>query len=69
MKIERVMDILESIEKVPDDLFPFPDLKPHPLKGNRNGDWTLAISGNWRLTFNFDNETASAFDIDLEDYH
>ncbi|WP_373497104.1 type II toxin-antitoxin system RelE/ParE family toxin [Aquiflexum sp.] len=36
-KIEIVMDIIDSIEKVPDDLFPFPDLKPHPLKGNRKG--------------------------------
>lgn len=42
-KIEIVLDIIDSIEKVPDDLFPFPDLKPHPLKGNRKGDWSLAF--------------------------
>ena len=68
-KIEIVLDILDSIEKVPDDLFPFPDLKPHPLKGNRKGDWSLEVSGNWRITFNYDNDTASAYDLDLEDYH
>ena len=68
-KIELVMDIIDSIEKVPEDLYPFPDLKPHPLKGNRKGDWSLRITGNWRITFNFDNDTASAYDIDLEDYH
>jgi proteic killer suppression protein len=62
-------NIIDSIEKVPDDLYPFPDLKPHPLKGSRKGDWALEITGNWRITFNFDTDTASAYDIDLEDYH
>jgi len=50
-KIEMVMEIIDSIEKVPDDLYPFPELKPHPLKGNRKGDWSLEISSNWRITF------------------
>lgn len=68
-RIKIIMDIIDSIERVPDDLFPFPNLKPHPLKGNRKGDWSLEVSGNWRMTFHFDNETASAYDVDLEDYH
>ncbi|MFN3998980.1 type II toxin-antitoxin system RelE/ParE family toxin [Algoriphagus sp.] len=68
-RIKIIMDIIDSIERVPDDLFPFPNLKPHPLKGNRKGDWSLEVSGNWRMTFYFDNETASAYDVDLEDYH
>jgi len=66
-KIEIVLDIIDSIEKVPDDLFPFPDLKPHILKGNRKGDWSLEVTANWRIKFNYDNDTASAYD--LEDYH
>tara|TARA_R110002124_G_scaffold57700_4_gene161316 strand:- start:40867 stop:41082 length:216 start_codon:yes stop_codon:yes gene_type:complete len=68
-KIEMVMEIIDSIEKVPDDLYPFPELKPHPLKGNRKGDWSLEISGNWRITFNYNNQTGAAYDLDLEDYH
>ena len=68
-KIERLMDIIDSLDKVPEDLFPFPDLRPHPLKGNRKGDWSLEVTGNWRITISFDNETGSAFDLDLEDYH
>ena len=68
-KIEMVMDIIDSIEKVPEDLYPFPDLKPHPLKGNRKGEWSLEITRNWRITFKFDNDTTSAYDVDLEDYH
>ena len=58
-KIEMVMEIIDSIEKVPDDLYPFPELKPHPLKGNRKGDWSLEISGNWRITFNYNNQTGA----------
>lgn len=68
-KIELILDIIDSMEKVPDDLYPFPDLKPHPLKGNRKGDWSLEVSGNCMITFNFDNNNAAAYDIDLEDYH
>ncbi|MEN6453934.1 MAG: hypothetical protein ABFD10_06725 [Prolixibacteraceae bacterium] len=35
--IETVMAIVDNLEIVPDDLYPFPKLKPHPLKGDRQG--------------------------------
>ena len=28
----------------------------HPLKGHRNGQWAMTVSGNWRITFAFDGE-------------
>ncbi len=39
----------------------------HPLKGELKGLWSVTISGNWRLTFRF--EDGHAFDVDLTDYH
>jgi proteic killer suppression protein len=39
----------------------------HELKGNRKGTYAWKVSGNWRLTFRFEDGEAS--DIDLEDYH
>ena len=39
----------------------------HPLKGARKGDWSVWVSGNWRVTFRF--EGTHATDIDYEDYH
>ena len=39
----------------------------HPLKGDRQGEWAISVSGNWRITFRF--EKGEALDIGLEDYH
>ncbi|MCY3759026.1 MAG: type II toxin-antitoxin system RelE/ParE family toxin [Acidobacteria bacterium] len=44
-----------------------PCYRLHPLKGDRKGQWSLRVSGNWRVTFRFlDGE---AIDVDLVDYH
>lgn len=38
-----------------------------PLKGNLKGFWSISVSGNWRVTFRFDN--GDAHDVNLVDYH
>ena len=44
-----------------------PGYRLHQLKGDRKGTWSITISGNWRITFRFDE--AGANDVDLIDYH
>jgi hypothetical protein len=44
-----------------------PGYRLHQLKGNQKGIWSITISGNWRITFRFDE--AGANDVDLIDYH
>jgi toxin HigB-1 len=44
-----------------------PGYGPHPLKGNMEGHWAVRVSGNWRLTFRFEEEDAVL--IDYKDYH
>ena len=44
-----------------------PGYRLHPLRGDRRGSWSIAISGNWRVTFRF--EDGDAYDVDLVDYH
>ncbi|NEQ98587.1 MAG: Killer protein [Cyanothece sp. SIO2G6] len=39
----------------------------HELKGNREGTWSVKVSGNWRITFRF--QDGNAYDVDIEDYH
>jgi proteic killer suppression protein len=39
----------------------------HRLKGVRQGEWAIWVSGNWRITFMF--EKGDALDVNLEDYH
>lgn len=39
----------------------------HPLKGKLKGQWAVKVSGNWRLTFQFEGEDAIL--VDYQDYH
>ena len=50
----------------PSDL-DLPGYRLHPLKGDFKGYWSISISGNWRVTFRF--EDGDAYDVDLTDYH
>ena len=44
-----------------------PGYRLHPLKGDRRGQWSVNVSGNWRIVFRFvDGESV---DADLIDYH
>ena len=45
----------------------FPGWKLHALKGEFAGHWAVSVSGNWRLTFAFENEDAIL--VDYQDYH
>ncbi|HVS12473.1 MAG TPA: type II toxin-antitoxin system RelE/ParE family toxin [Thermoanaerobaculia bacterium] len=44
-----------------------PGLGLHPLKGALRGHWAVRVSGNWRVTFRF--EDRDAVDVDYLDYH
>ena len=44
-----------------------PGFRLHPLKGDRKSLWTIDISRNWRIVFNF--QDGNAYIVDYEDYH
>ncbi|MBI2501763.1 MAG: type II toxin-antitoxin system RelE/ParE family toxin [Candidatus Latescibacteria bacterium] len=44
-----------------------PGFHLHPLKGQRKGSWSISVSGNWRMTFRF--EDGNAHLVNYEDYH
>ena len=44
-----------------------PTYRLHPLKGDRQGQWSVRVSGNWRIVFRF--VDGEAVDVDLADYH
>lgn len=39
----------------------------HPLKGDLADHWSVCVSGNWRMTFTF--EDGDAVLVDYRDYH
>jgi proteic killer suppression protein len=44
-----------------------PGLQLHTLSGNRTGIWSVTVSGNWRVTFWFEDRDAEI--VNYEDYH
>jgi len=44
-----------------------PGLRLHELSGNRAGIWSVTVSGNWRVTFRFEDGDAEI--VSYEDYH
>lgn len=59
------LEVIDSALIVEDIRLPGYDL--HELKGDRKGTWSIKVSGNWRITFSFDD--GNAYDVNLEDYH
>ena len=64
-RIEIVLDDLDAATR-PRDL-DLPGNRLHQLKGERRGQWSVTISGNWRIIFRF--EAGEPCDVDLVDYH
>lgn len=44
-----------------------PGWRIHQLSGDRAGASSISVSGNWRITFEFD--SGEITNLDLEDYH
>ena len=44
-----------------------PGFRLHTLKGDRIGIWSITVSGNWRITFEF--FEGNAYIVNYEDYH
>ena len=64
-RIKRLLDALEAARIVRD--LHLPGFGLHELKGDRTGTWAISVSGNWRITFTFND--GEARNVDLEDYH
>jgi antitoxin HigA-1 len=58
----RILDLLEAAT-APEQL-DIPGLHLHPFKGARKGEWAVTVSGNWRITFRFEGENATAVNLD-----
>ncbi len=65
-KIKRILAALEFADDLK-QLATMPGWKLHPLKGDRKGDYSISVTGNWRITFTHLGNSVS--NIDFEDYH
>ena len=64
-KLRRLLFALSTAE-TPDNMNA-PSYRLHQLRGEREGQWAVSVSGNWRLVFEF--EDGDVVNVDLVDYH
>lgn len=64
-RLARLLDALARARKP--EAMNLPGLGFHRLKGDRAGTYSVWVSGNWRLTFGWEDDGAT--DVMLEDYH
>ena len=64
-KVENILARLDAAKELKD--MNAPGLKLHELKGERKGIWSVTVKGNWRITFNMEDE--KVYNVNLEDYH
>jgi len=64
-RIARILDRLD-VSTNPQDMN-LPGYKSHELSGKEKGTWSVWVSGNWRLAFQFDGTDAVL--VDYRDYH
>jgi toxin HigB-1 len=65
-RVRRILTALLSAEDIKGLEGP-PGWRIHQLTGDRAGTWSISVSGNWRITFEIDNDEIHS--LDLEDYH
>lgn len=64
-RLRLILAQLNQAETIKDLDFPGSGL--HQLTGNLKGQWALKVSGNWRVTFKFENGEVTI--VDYQDYH
>ncbi len=64
-RLRLILNHLHTATKVRDMDFPGSNL--HPLTHDLKGFWAVKVSGNWRITFRF--EEGCALEVNYEDYH
>lgn len=64
-KLRNQLTVLNVAQK-PEDIA-VPNWRLHHLKGNLQDHYSISVSGNWRLTFKFEDDDIIL--LDYQDYH
>jgi proteic killer suppression protein len=64
-RLSRLLDRLNAAGEIKDMNYPGSNL--HELKGEKAGQFSVKVSGNWRVFFEF--KDGDAYIVDYDDYH
>jgi proteic killer suppression protein len=62
----RKLRQIHRVSRVEELIVP-PGNRLEPLKGNREGQWSLRINDQWRICFTWRN--GDAYEVEIVDYH
>jgi proteic killer suppression protein len=62
----RKLELIDAATRVEDLRVP-PGNQLEALKGDRKGQWSIRVNGQWRICFRWVNEHAE--DVEIVDYH
>ena len=65
VKLRRQLTLLNTAKNA--NRMDVPGWDLHPLKGTLRDHWSIKVNGNWRMTFQFEDECAIL--VDYQDYH
>ena len=67
--VRKIKAILAALEFADDlsQVATMPGWKLRPLRGDRKGEYSITVTGNWRITFRLQDNTVT--DMNFEDYH
>ena len=66
-RLRLILSRLNNITQIDD--INLPSFRLHRLKGNMNNRWSITVQANWRITFEFDENTKNVYIVDYQDYH
>jgi len=66
-RIERMLDVIDSVQQVPEDFGAYQNWNIHKLSGELKDYWSVKVNKNYRIIFRFDGQYA--YDLDYIDYH
>ncbi len=64
-RVAYILAVMDAAALISD--LELPGFRMHELSGDLKGIWSITVSGNWRITFRF--EDGEFHDVDLVDYH
>lgn len=65
-KIKAILASLEAADGL-SQIATFPGWRLHSLKGSRKGEFSITVTGNWRITFTVQGNAVT--NLNFEDYH
>ena len=66
-KLYQLLTLLNSMSST-DDL-KLPSLRFHKLQGQEKNLYSITVQANWRITFEFDENTSNVYIVNYHDYH